>query len=76
MDGTRTGLNGRVTDVDKTISKNPDGSTSVDSVYANPEGKTKTVDKPVAGYLTDSLTPTRHSLIFKSYERCREGKRH
>lgn len=51
MDGTRTGPNGRVTDVDKTISKNPDGSTSVYPVYANPEGKTKTVDKPVAGYL-------------------------
>jgi len=51
VDGTRTGPNGRVTDVDKTISKNPDGSTSVYPVYANPEGKTKTVDKPVAGYL-------------------------
>jgi len=49
VDGTRTGTNRRVTDVDKTISKNPDGSTSVYSVYANPEGKTKTVDKLAAG---------------------------
>jgi hypothetical protein len=68
VDGTRTGLNGRVTDVDKTIARNPDGSTSVDSVYANPEGKTDTVDKPVSSYLVDSLTPTKHSLIFMSYE--------
>jgi hypothetical protein len=33
--------------VDKSINRNPDGSTSVHSVYTGPQGRTKTVDSTI-----------------------------